>query len=331
MFLSLVRFEEIDATVAFLDCIDPALFIVRVPAALAALRTLLSSAAKARGGRDDAPARADHRVAVVVQARRSRFFSFRSPPPCGRRRVCHESGGVKKGVRARGGRPRQAGAHYNSLESGGADLFSDFQLFAAQPEVARLLVAERSRHHSHDSATPSPPPLSHRRARDDASGATEATEATEAAPRWSVRVLEATPTHWRTATGLYEAGEAKDGGARPCAPMPTEDRTLYDLGPADGAAAGTSEAPLDVARLRANYRNRAIEAALNAASATNGSNSGGGSLKMLRVWRALVPAWQLHRSPADCTHLGFDALVFVAQVFHAFLVGAPEWRAAAAS
>ena len=44
------------------------------------------------------------------------------------------------------------------------------------------------------------------------------------------------------------------------------------------------------------------------------------------VWRALVPAWDQHRSPRDCTHLGFDALVFIARVLYTFLTQAPEWK-----
>ena len=69
----------------------------------------------------------------------------------------------------------------------------------------------------------------------------------------------------------------------------------------------------DAAELVANYRNRAIEAALNC------------SLPMLRVWRALAPAWRLHRSMNDCTHLGFDALTFTSRVLHTFLRSEAEW------
>jgi hypothetical protein len=78
-----------------------------------------------------------------------------------------------------------------------------------------------------------------------------------------------------------------------------------------GVTVEGSGAPYDdVARLRANWRNRAIEAALN------------GSVPMLRVWRALVPAWDEHRGESDCTHLGLNALAFVAEAIHVWLARA---------
>ena len=229
LFASVARFEQLNATVAFLDCKDSGTFIVRVPAALAALRATL-----ARDGAGGA-----RRVGLVVQV----------------------------------------GYHFNDARREGRDLFADYLLFAARPEVRRLADARAG--------------------------------AREGAARWRARVLEVAPTHWRTELGLYERDEVGRGRGRPCAP-------LRDAGGAR-VAAPDGRGGDDAAESAANYRNRAIEAALNC------------SLPMLRVWRALAPAWRLHRSGKDCTHLGFDALVFASSVIHTFLRSSAEWAPRPAS
>ena len=64
----------------------------------------------------------------------------------------------------------------------------------------------------------------------------------------------------------------------------------------------------DLADLRANFRNRIIENAL-APHAT---------VPLLRAWRALLPMHDAHRAENDCTHVGFEQLIFVVRVVAAF-------------
>ena len=117
-----------------------------------------------------------------------------------------------------------------------------------------------------------------------------------------MRVLETPPQHWAAPLGLFRRG-AIERGAWPCAPLNVSDPASYEAGRDD------------VARLKANWRNLAVARGLE-----------GSGVRTLHVWRALVPAWDQHRSPRDCTHLGFDALVFIARVLYTFLTQAPEWR-----
>lgn len=143
-----------------------------------------------------------------------------------------------------------------------------------------------------------------------------------------------------------EASAVAHGGARPCRAMPLGDAASYAStrtanqsgGDDNGGGRDDADDGLDVAWLRANYRNRAIASALRRSRSTAdevaGTGDGDGSglsvpaepiIPMLHAWRALVPAWDLHRSPRDCTHEGFGQLAYVATAFHVFLANAPEW------
>jgi hypothetical protein len=179
------------------------------------------------------------------------------------------------------------GPHYNNADQ--TLLRTSMQRLAITPEVAAMLKSQK----------------------DDGPNAMPG----------SVAVLEAAPQHFCTGSGLWNAGPtaAAAGSSSSSELKNTKDTRLFSCCPINSTAQ---------ALWNANWRNRHIEEGLFGRVGEGGGRGDGTSgIQLLRVFRALTPTDQSHRtstssevSKLDCTHLGFPQVAFVVRVVLAHLL-----------